>query len=251
VLLIDIGTDIWTAIAFALQPAEAALMQQKPRHPHFEKLVNWRVLVYSYCYIGQLQMVVCWLFYMMEPGIMSLVGKDHNKWQESDEQIHKRGMTVYYWTLVLGQIAAAIATTTKFQQVFGPGGYGLPNMILNLLIIFEVAMSLFVIYNPSMNQIFSTAPLSTIQVLLPIIVIPIILIVDELRKLVVRASMPQVSALSEMAITGELAVQSRTTRRASAAAAPMSMAAVPSLNPKGDRSSSSSKASASRKRGSI
>jgi magnesium-transporting ATPase (P-type) len=251
VLLIDIGTDIWTAIAFALQPAEAALMQQKPRHPHFEKLVNWRVLVYSYCYIGQLQMVVCWLFYMMEPGILSLVGKDHDKWQESDEQIHKRGMTVYYWTLVLGQIAAAIATTTKFQQVFGPGGYGLPNMILNILIIFEVAMSLFVIYNESMNQIFSTAPLSTIQVLLPIIVIPIILIVDELRKLVVRASMPQVSVFSEMATTGELAVQSRATRRASAAAAPMSMAAVPSLNPKGDRLSSSSKASAAKHRGSI
>merc|ERR1719218_381864 len=77
VLLIDIGTDIWTAIAFALQPAEDALMQLAPRHPHFEKLVNWKVLVYSYCYIGQLQMVLCWIFYfIMEPGIMTLIRKD-------------------------------------------------------------------------------------------------------------------------------------------------------------------------------
>ncbi len=38
-------------------------------------------------------------------------------------------MTVYYWTLVLGQIAAAISTTTKLQSVFGIGGkaYGFPN----------------------------------------------------------------------------------------------------------------------------
>merc|ERR1719277_2172621 len=33
VLLVDIGTDIWTAIAYALQPAEAALMERAPRHP--------------------------------------------------------------------------------------------------------------------------------------------------------------------------------------------------------------------------
>merc|ERR1719409_445827 len=30
VLLIDIGTDIWTAIAYAVQPAEAALMKLSP-----------------------------------------------------------------------------------------------------------------------------------------------------------------------------------------------------------------------------
>merc|ERR1719159_1794134 len=55
VLLIDIGTDIWTAIAYALQPPESRLMQRPPRHPREEKMVNWKVLVYSYGYIGQLQ----------------------------------------------------------------------------------------------------------------------------------------------------------------------------------------------------
>merc|ERR1719243_100678 len=55
VLLIDIGTDIWTAIAYALQPAESKLMQRPPRHPRFEKMVNSKVLLYSYAYIGQFQ----------------------------------------------------------------------------------------------------------------------------------------------------------------------------------------------------
>merc|ERR1712139_699152 len=70
VLLIDIGTDIWTAIAYAVQPAEASLMTCVPRHPRLEKMVNWKVLVYSYGYIGQLQMFFCWLmFFWAAPGI--------------------------------------------------------------------------------------------------------------------------------------------------------------------------------------
>merc|ERR1719486_1586434 len=52
VLLIDIGTDIWTAIAYAWQPAESELMSRPPRHPRKDRMVNGSVLVYSYAYIG-------------------------------------------------------------------------------------------------------------------------------------------------------------------------------------------------------
>ncbi|OLP79721.1 Potassium-transporting ATPase alpha chain 2 [Symbiodinium microadriaticum] len=36
VLLIDIGTDIWTAVAFAAQGPETSLMNRSPRHPRLE-----------------------------------------------------------------------------------------------------------------------------------------------------------------------------------------------------------------------
>merc|ERR1719401_1429398 len=42
VLLIDIGTDIWTAIAYAVQPPESQLMERAPRHPNLEKLLTGR-----------------------------------------------------------------------------------------------------------------------------------------------------------------------------------------------------------------
>merc|ERR1719420_586331 len=44
VLLIDIGTDIWTAIAYAFQPAESELMEDPPRHPQRDRMVNGPVL---------------------------------------------------------------------------------------------------------------------------------------------------------------------------------------------------------------
>merc|ERR1719215_2564935 len=61
VLLIDIGTDIWTAIAFAWQPAEGELMRRAPRHPKRDRMVDSSVLVYSYGYLGVIQSWACWL----------------------------------------------------------------------------------------------------------------------------------------------------------------------------------------------
>merc|ERR1719217_134242 len=151
VLLIDIGTDIWTAIAYALQSAESKLMQRAPRHPRYEKMVNKNVLVYSYGYIGQFQMLFCWLmFFHASPGLMDLyvAHTSPNDYSREDEHVNAQGMTVYYWTLVLGQIAAAISTTTKMQSVFGFGGpaYGWPNCTLNCMFVFEIVLGLLAIY---------------------------------------------------------------------------------------------------------
>merc|ERR1712066_906924 len=85
VLLIDIGTDIWSAIAYALQPAESKLMERVPRHPRLEKLVNWKVLVYSYLYIGQIQMLFCWIMWRFAtPEIMSLWDAGTNTWKRPE-----------------------------------------------------------------------------------------------------------------------------------------------------------------------
>merc|ERR1711884_647858 len=139
VLLIDIGTDIWTAIAYALQPAESKLMKRPPRHPRLEKLVNWKVLVYSYGYIGPIQMAFCWLMWRYAtPNILSLWDKDTSQWKrpelytEANDLTDTQGSTVYYWTLVLGQIAAAISSTTKLQTVIGcfQKPYCFPNKVL-------------------------------------------------------------------------------------------------------------------------
>jgi sodium/potassium-transporting ATPase subunit alpha len=192
VLLIDCGTDIWTAIAYAVQPPEANLMLQSPRHPRFEKLVNWKVLVYSYCYLGQLQMILCWVFFLATPGIIMMIGKE--AYSEEDKATHARGMTSYYWTLVLAQIGAAISTSTKTQNVFGRGGYGFPNRPLNCLLLLEIVLALNVMYRPSLNEIFITAPLSTPQLLLPLLAIPIICLVDEARKAVARSAPGQNAA---------------------------------------------------------
>jgi len=191
VLLIDIGTDIWTAIAYALQSAESKLMERTPRHPRQEKLVNCKVLVYSYGYIGQLQMAACWLmFFYASPKIMELYlsGKTANEYTEEDQIADTQGMTVYYWTLVMGQIAAAVSTTTKLQSVFGCCGpaYGMPNGTLNMMFVVEIALGLAAIYCAPMQSCFDTGWLPLRSILLPAAAFFGICFIEELRKLIGR-----------------------------------------------------------------
>jgi len=194
VLLIDIGTDIWTAIAYALQPAESKLMERKPRHPELEKLVNCRVLVYSYGYIGQLQMACCWImFFLAAPGVWDLYQKSKgghtpDQWSQEERDIDTAGMTTYYWTLVMGQIAAAISTTTKMQSVFGFFGtpYCFPNMTLNFMFLLEIGLGLLAIYNPLVGSWFETGPLELNNLLLPTSALFAICLIEEIRKLISR-----------------------------------------------------------------
>merc|ERR1719247_3168848 len=106
ILLVDIGTDILTAIAYAYQPAEESLMSEKPRHPQRERMVNWKVLVYSYGYLGWLQMAVCWLAFYFSPAA-ELAGTNPDDWTKEERWGVHEGMGSYYFALVMGQIAAA------------------------------------------------------------------------------------------------------------------------------------------------
>eukprot|EP00931_Biecheleriopsis_adriatica_P024149 TRINITY_DN15119_c0_g1_i3.p1 TRINITY_DN15119_c0_g1~~TRINITY_DN15119_c0_g1_i3.p1 ORF type:complete len:1229 (-),score=239.13 TRINITY_DN15119_c0_g1_i3:158-3646(-) len=192
VLLIDIGTDIWTAVAYAMQPAESKLMEHIPRHPRYEKMVNPKVLVYSYGYMGQLQMLFCWMmFFCATPGMWELYrsGKKPAEYSHEDSVIETRGKTVYYWTLVLGQIAAAISTTTKMQSVFGFGTvpYGVPNKTLNLMLFGEVILGLAAIYVGLVQSTFNTCSLPMNSVLIPITALIGIILLDEFRKLATRS----------------------------------------------------------------
>merc|ERR1712159_968923 len=120
VLLIDIGTDIWTAIAYAWQPAENDLMNRAPRHPKKDRMVNGQVLLYSYGYIGVLQSVACWAVFLgVMPRMWELYKEDKHpsSYTAADFDADSAGMTSYYWTLVLGQVGAAVATMTMKQSV--------------------------------------------------------------------------------------------------------------------------------------
>ncbi|CAJ1373836.1 unnamed protein product [Effrenium voratum] len=186
VLLIDIGTDIWTAVAFAAQGAEAALMQRPPRHPQRERMVGSRILAFSYGYMGSLQCVFCWLMYFLAtPGIGSLL-KAHeplSEYSQEERTTERRGMTVYYWTLVLGQVAAALCATTKRQPLFGEGGYGSPNSLLNITLVCELILSLVVMHTSWLAQAFEMELLPWWPcLLLPLSALLSITAVDECRK---------------------------------------------------------------------
>ena len=99
VILIDIGTDIWTAIAYAAQPPEASLMQRKPRHPRRDSIVNGSMLLYSFAYIGVIQSLCCWASFFYMPEMWKLFSKTEIPvvYSASEKIAIQAGTTMYYW----------------------------------------------------------------------------------------------------------------------------------------------------------
>jgi len=186
VLLIDIGTDIWTAIAFAWQPAEGDLMLRPPRHPQRDRMVDGSVLGYSYGYIGVLQSVACWgVFFAVMPHMWTLFvqQKHSSEYSAEDSLADYAGMTAYYWTLVLGQVGAAMAATTSRQSTMTRW---MPNPWLSLCIVLEIVLAMAVVMWTPLQQLFKTHHLSMFQLVAGSVGFFLISSSEELRKFFLR-----------------------------------------------------------------
>lgn len=186
VLLIDIGTDIWTAIAFAWQPAEGELMRRAPRHPQRDRMVDGSVLLYSYGYIGIIQSAACWfVFLAVMPRMYDLFAAQRHPTEYSamDMDADYAGMTAYYWTLVLGQVGAALAATTTRQSALAKWA---PNGLLTTCIVMELLLALLVIMWSPMQHMLKTSGLTKYQLAAGAIGFATISIIEELRKAYLR-----------------------------------------------------------------
>merc|ERR1712151_739400 len=110
--------------------------------------------------------------------------KPASSYTPADVEADYVGMTSYYWTLVLGQVGAALATTTTRQSLLQ---YGLPNNWLNACIALEILFALLVVYWSPMQSAFKTYSLSFGQVAAGFFGFTLIVVAEELRKSWVRS----------------------------------------------------------------
>jgi len=185
VILIDIGTDIWTAIAYAAQPAEASLMHKKPRHPRKDAIVNSSMLLYSFAFIGVIQSMCCWMSFFYMPEMWKLLHKSEVPvvYTAHEKIAIQAGTTMYYWALVCGQVGAAFAATTTSMSLVT---YGIPNNWLNFFIVLEFCCSAAVIFVPSLQHVFGTKALTSQQLVVGSVALLFIILIDEFRKIFVR-----------------------------------------------------------------
>lgn len=162
-------------------------------------MVNGKVLLYSYGYVGIMQSLACWsVFLFVMPRMMQLFREDRHPsdYTAEDVQADFAGMTAYYWTLVLAQVGAALATTTVSQSVFSYGIFR--NGWLTCCFAFEILLALLVIYAGPCQNIFKTASLSFVQLMSGMAGFLLVSAVEEMRKLYFRRSTPCSPAIDEI-----------------------------------------------------
>ena len=188
ILAIDLGTDILPSLALASEPPEPGIMKRPPR-PRNERLLTVRGMTRAYLILGPIEAAAAMLAFLMvyfNNGFtlskIQEIGVDPNNYVSSP--IYQSAITASFAAIVLSQIGNAFANRTAYDSVFKAGFFR--NRLLLWAILGELAILGMLIYIPGLNGVFDHYPIGWSSWIVPILFIPSVLIIEEIRKLIIR-----------------------------------------------------------------
>jgi magnesium-transporting ATPase (P-type) len=180
ILAVDLGTDMLPALALGAEKPDPDTMRRPPRL-RSERLLNWGLLMRAYLFLGPLEAIagMAAFFFVLHGG----------DWQYGQLLVHHDSLYLQATTACLSAIIAMQVVNVFLCRhptlsVFSRGHRR--NRLIWYGIGFELVLLLLIAYTPLGNALFGTAPIS-IEVWLFIIPFGIgMLLVEELRKVMVR-----------------------------------------------------------------
>ncbi|MBD3156803.1 HAD-IC family P-type ATPase [Candidatus Peregrinibacteria bacterium] len=187
ILSVDIGTDVLPALALGIDTPEKGIMSESPRDPK-AKIMN-KSFVGRFLYVGffiGLIVVGAYFWSLFSQGWQWGQMLDH------DSAMYIKSSTFAFAVLVLIQMVNAYNSRSSYQSVFSLG------FLSNLYLMGAVCVSLGVVYLlvevPFFQEWVHTTSLEWYEWMVIIGASFAILLVEELRKLVVRSSMKRKNA---------------------------------------------------------
>jgi magnesium-transporting ATPase (P-type) len=180
VLAIDLGTDMVPAIALGTERAEPGTMSRPPR-PRGERLLSLRVLARVYGWVGLWNGFAAMAGFFFAHGLEGW--RPFQPLADSGTQ-YVQATTMTQTGIVMGQVGAGMAMRTDRRSVFSVGL--LSNRFLLAGIGFEICLALVLIYVPGINRAFHQTAIGPWHWLLLLAWPPLVFLMEELRKAVVR-----------------------------------------------------------------
>jgi sodium/potassium-transporting ATPase subunit alpha len=188
ILAVDLGTDMFPALALGSEKPAPDIMQRPPR-PKNEHLLTKGVILRSFLYLGMLEAVagMAAYFYVMYQGGWSWgVPLAHTS------TLYLQATTACLAGIIATQIANVFACRSANASIFTLGLFS--NRLVLAGVASELLLAGFIIYTPLGNSLFACSPIG-IDVWLLLIPFAILLLVfDETRKYFVRRKIPQEQA---------------------------------------------------------
>jgi len=182
ILAVDLFTDMVPALALGTEAPEPGIMERLPRSKE-ERLLNYKVLLRAYFYLGPLEAMVCMLGYFYKFDWRT--GEELRQFAAANPDIYAQATTMSLTGIVMTQIGNGFACRTNVQSVFKVGL--LSNRFYLVGIASEVSLQVLIVYVPFLNKVFETAPISFTDWLFFVPFIPICTVADEIRKLILRS----------------------------------------------------------------
>lgn len=180
ILTIDLGTDLLPALGLGTEKPEKGIMNLPPRNQK-ESLLTRKLVTKAFLWYGLLSSSASAFSYFFVniqngwPGIALARGND---------PIYMKATTMSLAAIVFMQVGTVFNCRTQTQSVFKVGLFS--NKQVDMGVIFEIFLIAFLIYAPVMQAVFNTAPIDLRDWLILCIWPPLILLIEETRKAVVR-----------------------------------------------------------------
>jgi P-type Ca2+ transporter type 2C len=181
ILAVDLGTDLVPALGLGAEPPEPGLMDQPPRRRD-EHLVTPALLRRSYLWLGPIQAAVTMGAFLLAYRAMGVEAG----WLElpSSGRTYASATAAALAAVVTTQIGNLFAHRTARASIRSVGFGG--NRLLWIGVASELAVILAIVYLPPLQRVVGTAPFPAWLWLPLLAAAPTLLIVDEVRKALLR-----------------------------------------------------------------
>jgi P-type Ca2+ transporter type 2C len=163
ILAIDLGTDIFPALALGSEKPEPDVMQRPPRQK-LQPLVDASLLRRSFLWLGLLEAVLCFGAFLFinnlldAPYLQSLHDVVFSQIPHSEQNV--LAITVYYAGVVMAQVGNAFACRTERNRGRYLGWLSNPTLIRGVII--DIAILLGLIYIAPLANLFGNVPIPAI-----------------------------------------------------------------------------------------
>ncbi len=170
ILIINVGTDVFPALALGLEESKEAYMERSPRNPS-DKILQ-KTFVSRIFFLGTLVGVTSFAAYIIGLQYYSV----------------ETAMTLTFTTLVLGQMFNTFSSRDTRESAFK---HPFSNLYLLTAIAFSLALIIAAVHLPALQHYLETTPLTREQWLLSAGLGFLVLIGEEIRKLIIRSRTTQ------------------------------------------------------------
>jgi magnesium-transporting ATPase (P-type) len=180
ILCIDLGTDMLPALGLGTERPEKDIMNKPPRSRN-ETLLNRKHIIKAFLWYGLLGSIascISYFFINIQNGWPSV------QLAGGTSPVYIKATTMALAAIVTSQIGEVFNCRTEKLSVFKVGLFS--NRQVNIGIVFEFILIAVLIYLPPLQSIFHTGPLNLSDWLFLCIWPPVVLLLEEARKMWIR-----------------------------------------------------------------
>ncbi len=152
ILAVDLGTDMLPALGLGVEPPELNVMQDPPRKLS-DRLLTKSLLVKAFLWYGLIEsalaMVAFFLTYLLHNGNLAVLA--------GSGQLYREATTMTLGAIIFCQIGMVMNSRTSDQSIRKLPLFG--NPLINIGLVFELAIFILLVYVPIFHNLFNTASL--------------------------------------------------------------------------------------------